>query len=382
MSENIKKKSFLKKAIFFGLLVLAVVVVGLIYRVQKYKNAEETSLQNSVRRIAVSHPYRSDKPALLSFPGRLEGFSSAQIYSRVNGYLKSWYKDIGVQVKKGDVLATIDSPEIDQQLEQAKSDLIAAEENEKLAMVTYQRALELVKKDAISVQEVEQRKAELSSRKALKEIAESNLARARKFSAYKNIEAPFDGVVAERIADIGILVNNSAGKPLYTVTNIDKLRLFIQIPQVNVNAVRPGQSVSVTVPEYPGKAFKATVVRSSGVIKEISGASLVEIEIENKNHFLKAGGYAQVTVDLPHNVDALRVPSSSLIIKKDGVYVSLVDSASRIIFKRVNITHDFGSEVEIVGDLSESSNIVLTPPDNLIDGESVVVLQNKDDKGA
>ena len=223
-------------------LAVAVVAAGLAHRHFKFKEATEVAQELSTRRVAVVHPYQSDRANALMLPGRLEGFTTASIYSRVNGYLKQWNTDIGTRVKAGDVLAVIDSPETDQQFEQAQADLKAAFEAEKLAQVNYARAQELLTREGVSQQEVDQRRVELSAKKAYREIAESNLLRARKFLEYKKIGAPFDGLVAERNTDIGVLVNSSGGKPLFVVIDPSRLRLYVRVPQFNVNDIHVGDT--------------------------------------------------------------------------------------------------------------------------------------------
>jgi RND family efflux transporter MFP subunit len=355
-------------------LAVAVVAAGLIHRHFKFKEATEVSQELATRRVAVVHPFKSDRPDQLLLPGRLEGYITASIYSRVNGYLKQWNHDIGARVKAGDVLAIIDSPETDQQFEQAQADLKAATEAEKLAQVNLARAQELLSREGVSQQEVDQRRVELSAKKAYREIAESNLVRARKFLEYKKILAPFDGLVAERNTDIGVLVNNSGGKPLFVVLDASKLRLYVRIPQFNVNDIRAGDKVGITVPEYPGKEFNAQVVRTSGVVSENTGTSLVEVEVPNTQHGLKAGSFAQVNIKLPGNAASLRLSAATLMFRKNGVFVAKVTADSKVVFVPVQIIKDHGPEVEVAGDLQSSDAIVNNPSDTLLEHEAVVVL--------
>jgi RND family efflux transporter MFP subunit len=309
--------------------------------------------------------------AKISFPGQLEGYISASVYARVNGYLKSWNKDIGAVVKAGDILAEIDSPEVDQQLAQAKSDLVAAAGAQKLAEISFNRWDHLLSVEAVSKQEVDQKSAEMESKEALKQIAQSSLERAKTFAGYKNLTAPFSGIVTERNIDVGDLVTNGGGKRLFVVTNIDKLRLYIQLPQIYLNDIRPGLEASISVPEYPGKEFKAEVVRSSGAVSNQTGASLVEIEIDNRNRKLTAGEYASVSMALPFDKSLLRIPASALIVHKDGTFVAEVDQNSRVKLLSIQVSRDLGQEMEVVGEITPQSNIIETPADTLIEGEKV-----------
>jgi multidrug efflux pump subunit AcrA (membrane-fusion protein) len=186
--------------------------------------------------------------------------------------------------------------------------------------------------------------------------------------------APFDGLVAERNTDIGVLVNSSGGKPLFVVLDATKLRLYVRIPQFNVNDIHAGDSVGITVPEYPGKEFTAQVVRTSGVVTENTGTSLVEIEVPNSKHGLKAGGFAQVNIKLPGNAASLRLTAATLMFRKNGVFVAKVNADSKVVFQPVQILKDHGSEVEVAGDLLTSDAIVNNPSDTLLENEPVVVL--------
>lgn len=360
----------------YMLIALAVVVVaaGLAHRHFKFKEATEVAQELSTRRVSVVHPFKSEHPNTMLLPGRLEGHITAAIYSRVNGYLKQWNTDIGTPVKAGDVLAIIDSPETDQQFEQAQADLKATTEAEKLAQVNLARAQELLTREGVSQQEVDQRRVELSAKKAYREIAESNLVRARKFLDYKKILAPFNGLVAERNTDIGVLVSSSGGKPLFVVLDATKLRLYVRIPQYNVNDIHVGDKVSISVPEYPGQEFSAQVVRTSGVVTENSGTSLVEIEVPNSKHVLKAGSYAQVKVNLPGNAASMRLSAATLMFRKEGVFVAKVNADSKVVFQPVQILKDHGPEVEVAGDIHIDDAIVNNPSDTLLEHESVRVL--------
>jgi RND family efflux transporter MFP subunit len=352
---------------------MVVVAAGLGYRYYLFQQAKQLAVDTAMRSVSVVHPAHGVAAAKISFPGQLEGFTSASVYARVNGYLKSWSKDIGAVVKAGDVLAQIDSPEVDQQYEQAKSDVLASSSAERLAEVSFQRWQNLLGVEAVSQQEVDQRSAELESKRALKRISESSLERAKTFNGYKNLTAPFSGIVTERNIDVGDLVSNGGGKRLFVVTNIDKLRLYIQLPQIYLNDIRPGLEVTVSVPEYPGKEFKAQVVRSSGAVSNQTGASLVEIAIDNADHKLTAGEYASVSMSLPFDASLLRIPASALIVHKEGTFVAEVDKDSRVKLVPVKVSKDLGQEIEIVGDVAEDSNIIGTPADTLIEGEKVKI---------
>jgi len=353
--------------------ILLVIILNFGFRIYGFIAAKFRSEASAQRMVLVISPVIGGAENSISFPGRLEAYLNAPIYSRVNGYMKKWDKDIGSQVKKGEILGRIEAPEVDQQLQQAKSDLISAKSNEALAKISLTRWKNLFAEDAVSRQELDQKTTEYETRKALRQIAEANLQKAEMFSDYKNIPAPFSGQVTERNIDVGALVSVGSGKPLFNVANIDKLRLFVNIPQVFMNDIRPGIPAKIRVPEFPEKVFEAKVVRSAGAVNENSGTVLIEIELDNEEHILTAGEFAQVNIDLPSDRTIPRVPSSALIIRKDGAFLAEVGKDQKAVFTKVVIGRDFGQEVEVIGPITNQSKIINNPPDSLIAGEVVVL---------
>ncbi len=356
--------------------IVLVVLLNFGFRIYGYVAAKFRSEASAQRVVSVISPVIGGAENSISFPGRLEAYLDAPIYSRVNGYMKKWDKDIGSQVKKGEILGRIEAPEVDQQLQQAKSDLISAKSNEALAKISLTRWKNLFAEDAVSRQELDQKTTEYETRRSLRQIAEANLEKAEIFSEYKNIPAPFAGIVTERNIDVGALVSIGSGKPLFNVANIDKLRLFVNIPQVFMNDIRPGIPAKIRVPEFPEKIFEAKVVRSSGAVNENSGTVLIEIEMDNQEHVLTAGEFSQVNIDLPSDKAIPRVPSSALIIRKDGAFLAEVNNEKKAIFTKIVIGRDFGQEVEVIGPITSESKIINNPPDSLIAGELVVLAKD------
>ena len=353
--------------------ILIIVLLNFGFRIYGFIAAKFRSEASAQRVVSIISPIVGGAENSISFPGRLEAYLNAPIYSRVNGYMKKWDKDIGAQVKRGEILGKIEAPEVDQQLQQAKSDLIAAKSNEALAKISLTRWKNLFAEDAVSRQELDQKTTEYETRKSLRQIAEANLEKAEIFSEYKNIPAPFSGVVTERNIDVGALVTAGSGKPLFNVANIDKLRLFVNIPQVFMNDIQPGITAKIRVPEFPEKIFEAKVIRSAGAVNENSGTVLIEIEMDNQEHVLTAGEFAQVSIDLPSDRTIPRVPSSALIIRKDGAFLAEVGKDLRTMFTKVVIGRDFGQEVEVIGPINNESRVINNPPDSLIAGELVVL---------
>jgi len=368
VSQNAKSRFFALDRRYqrAGFILIAIIFIDLCVRLYGFIDAKYRSEAASHTIVAVVSPTIGGVDSNLSFPGRLEAYLNAPIYSRVNGYLKKWDQDIGADVKKGDVLGEIEAPEIDQQLQQAKSDLISAKSAEELAKISYQRWKNLLAMDAVSKQEFDQKATEYEARKSLRQIAEANLEKAKTFTSYKNIPAPFSGLVTERNTDVGALVTAGAGKPLFNIANIDRLRVYLNIPQIFKNDISPGMTATIQVPEYPSRVFEAKVVRSSGAVNEGSGTILVEIELDNSTHILTAGEYAQIHVNLPSDRSIPRVPASALMIRKTGVYLAVVDQAQKAEFVKIDIGRDFGQEVEVIGPINESTRVINNPPDSLV----------------
>lgn len=356
--------------------LIAVIAFDFLFRIYGYIEAKYRSEESSRIIVTVITPSIGGAQSALSFPGRLEAYLNAPIYSRVNGYLKKWDSDIGTEVKKGQVLGEIEAPEVDQQLQQAKSDLVSAKSSEELAKITYQRWKNLLVSDAVSKQEFDQKFTDYEAKKSLRQIAEANLEKAKTFYAYKNIPAPFSGLVTERNTDVGALVTAGSGKPLFNISNIDKLRVYLNVPQIFKNDISPGVIAKIKVPEFPERIFEAKVIRSSGAVNESSGTLLVEIELENSDHTLTAGEYAQVNVDLPSDSATPRVPSSAVIIRKAGTYLAILDKDNKVEFLKVEIGRDFGQEVEIIGPIENSTKVINNPPDSLLAHESVDIVTN------
>jgi RND family efflux transporter MFP subunit len=369
-----------KRIQMFCFFILLVIVLGISVRIYNYYQAKARSEYFSIQLVSTINPLIGGEDSVLSFPGRLDPYLNAPIYARVNGYMRKWYKDIGSPVKSGELLGQIESPDVDQQLQQAKSDLIAAKGKEDFALISYQRWKNLVSADAVSKQEVDQKRTEYETNKSLRQIAEANLVKAKTFFDYKNIPAPFDGLITERNTDVGDLVIASGGKALFTVVNIDKLRLYVNIPQVFKNDIHEGLAAKITVPEYPGKIFEAKVVRSAGAVNPISGAVLIEIEVENKDHELSSGEYAQVAINLPSDKAIPRIPASALMIRGDGDYLAVVSPDQTIALVKVTIGRDFGQQVEVIGDVSPDMRVVDNPPEDLKVGQKVKIVNDPKEK--
>ncbi len=363
------------KAVGVAALCLAagIVAFGTLSRVYADQNLRRWTSAEAVPvvRLADIHGGADDQPLVL--PGAVQAFYDAPIHARVSGYLKRWYADIGAHVKAGEVLAEIDTPDLDQQLNQAKADLATAVANRQLSQITAQRWAGLLAKDAVSRQDADNRNGDLAAKTALEASARANVQRLEALEGFKRIIAPFDGVVTTRSTDVGALitVGGVTDIPLFSVAAENRLRIYVQVPQNYSADIRSGMTASFTVPEHPGQVFTAQVSTSADAITPQSGTLNVQLQIDNTDHKLKPGDYAQVRFTLPPDNGAIRVPASALMFRDSGMSVAVLGPGGRVAIKSVSIGRDFGPTVEIAYGLTAADRVVDNPPDSLRPGDIV-----------
>jgi RND family efflux transporter MFP subunit len=357
--------------------VAAVVIIGwgVVSRVKAVADMKTLATQRSVPVVRTITPMVSTEAEGLELPGQLQAYNDALIYARVPGYLKSWDEDIGAKVKAGQVLAVIDAPELDQELAQAKANLATVEANVKLAKVTAQRFMDLAADDAVSKQDADEKSGDFAAKTAAVKAAEANVQRLQALEGFKRILAPFDGVVTERNANIGALVNAGAGassaSALFKVSDVHLLRVYVQVPQSFSAQVRNGMKANLTLPQYPGRAFPATIESDAGAVSGQSGTLLVELEVKNPNGALKPGDFAQVRFDLPPASGVVRVPASALIFRSQGLQIATVTPDGRAHLHAASVAVDLGAQVELNGGVGPTDRVIDTPPDSLEDGDVV-----------
>jgi len=370
----------LKRAGIAALCIAAVILVlGAYVRFSEASNLKSWTREAQMPTVALVSPAGSGKAQALVLPGTLQAYYDAKIYAQVPGYVHAWYKDIGAQVKKGDVLALIDTPEVDQQVAQARADLSSAGSAQKLSALTAARYDSLFAQGAVSRQDKDVNDADLAAKTDAVKSSQANLDRLVATKAFARIVAPFDGVVTGRTADIGALVSTSAtGNPLFTVSDVHDLRLYVDVPQSYSAQIVPGMAVTLTVPEYPGKTFPAKLVSSSGAINAQSSTMLVQFEAGNQGGLLKPGGYAQVSLGLPSAAAMLRLPASALMFRAAGLQVATLGPQDRIVMKSITIGTDLGTTVIVASGLSPEDRVVNNPPDSLAQGDKVRVAAHAD----
>jgi RND family efflux transporter MFP subunit len=323
--------------------------------------------------VALKTPDVRDRTRTLDLPGRLEAHSQAQLYARVSGYLKEWKADIGTPVKAGQLLAEIEAPDLDQQIMQADADLATANASAGLANLTLQRGQSLIRSGAVSTQDLDQRSADFATKQGMVKSAQANLERLRVLEKYKRIVAPFDGLVTARTTDIGALINagGGSGPPLFVVSEISKLRVYVNVPQIYVPSIKIGTRAAISVPEYPGRTFPATVEASAQAVDVASGTTRMQLIVDNADGELMTGAFANVRLDLPQPRITLSVPASALIFDQSGLRVATVGSDARVVLKPVTIARDLGKEVDIASGLTAEDRVIESPPDGIASGDQV-----------
>ncbi len=349
-----------------------IVVMGLTTRKVADAKLREWTENEAIPIVAVAAPDTRSKATTLELPGRLEAYTQAQIYARVSGYLNEWKTDIGTPVKTGQLLAIIDAPDLDQQIMQARANLASAQANSMLADTTLKRGQNLIKSNGISQQELDQRAADAANRQALVRAAQANLDRLRVLEQYTRIVAPFDGLVTARNTDIGALINAGAGgPPMFVVSQISKLRVYVSVPQNYVPNIPIGTKARISVPEYPGRSFAATVEASARAVDIASGTTRMQLVVDNADGDLMTGAFATIIFQLPHPETAIGVPASALIFNQNGLSIATVGSDNRIVLRTVTISRDLGKEIEIASGLQAGDRVVVNPPDGIATGDVV-----------
>jgi RND family efflux transporter MFP subunit len=364
----------LKRAAIAGGCVLAVIVViGTYARFSQASSVANWTRQDDIPTVALISPAASGKNQALMFPGTLQSYYDANIYSRVPGYVHAWYQDIGAHVKKDQLLALIDTPDLDQQIANARANLNATVAAQKLALVTAARWESLLKQSAVAKQDADTKEEALESANATVKASQASLDQLLAQKNFARIVAPFDGIVTKRTIDVGALVNNTAPTtpdPLFTVSDIHLLRLYVNVPQDYSAEIVPGMNVTLSVPEYPGKTFPAKLVSNANAINSQSSL-LVEFEADNQQGLLKSGDYAQVAIGLPGTGANLRLPASALMFRAAGLEVATVGRDSRIVMKPITIATDLGTQVVVGSGLTADDRVVNNPPDSLSNGDRV-----------
>jgi RND family efflux transporter MFP subunit len=364
-------------ALVIALLIVGFVVVrGINSRIKAAAIVRQETMDLSIPTVAAIHPKRGALQDEIILPGNIQAFVNSPIYARTNGYLKKWYSDIGTRVKTGDLLAEIESPEVDQQLSQAKADLGTAQANMKLAELTMNRYQALLKLDAIARQDVDNAAGAYEADKAMVASQAANVKRLEQLVAFEKVYAPFDGVITVRNTDVGALINSGNGgaaQELFHIATTNKLRIFISVPQMYSHAAVPGVFADVTLTEMPGRHFPGKVARNAEAIDTATRTMLTEVDVDNPSGTLKPGAYAEVHLKLPAATPALIVPVTALIFRAEGLQLAVVRDGGKVELVQVTQGRDYGTEVEVTSGIREQDAVLVNPPDSITSGATVRV---------
>jgi RND family efflux transporter MFP subunit len=336
----------------------------------------------AVQHVSVVHPARGNAVTELSLPGTTEAFVESPIFARTNGYLKLWTKDIGARVKTGELLAVIETPELDQQLMQARAVLAQTEANLRLAKITAGRYLDLIASHSVSQQEVDQANQNTAMLTASSQAAAADVQRLEQLQQFEKVSAPFDGIITVRNIDIGDLINagsSGTGKEMFRMSRIDTLRIFVNVPEDYSGSIRPGVAAKLSIAGFPGKEFPARVTRYAHAVDAYSRTMRTELDVPNSTGALLPGAYASATFSLRSPIAPLILPSNTEIFQAGGMQVGVVDKNSRVQLRNITVGRDFGTSVEVLSGPQPSDAVITNPSDSLTAGEEVA-LTNPDTK--
>lgn len=362
-----------------GVLLAYGIYEGVTSRAKADTELRHSTTQLSVPTVAVATPTLQGGAQDVVIPGNMQAFIDTPIWARSSGYLKAWYVDIGAHVKAGQLLAIIESPETDQQLQQSREDLNTAQANQKLAQITADRYSDLYKTDSVSKQEVDNAVQDAAAKKATVSSAQANVRRVEQLVGYEKIYAPFEGVITQRNTDVGALIDagaNTPGKELFHLSSTSTLRVYVAVPEVYQLAAQPGVTANLTLAAFPEKTFHGVVVRNAKAIDQASRTLLVEVDVKNPTGELLPGSYVSVHLNLPSKVQAMTVPVSALLFRAEGLQVAVVHN-DRTQLEHVVMGRDFGETVELLSGIRKDDQVIVNPPDSIVSGQQVQISSSK-----
>jgi RND family efflux transporter MFP subunit len=360
----------------------ATATIGISNRAKSVQEVAQWTNEQAIPTVAIVTPRLAPGQDELVLPGNIEAYYTGLINARASGYVKQWDKDIGAHVKQGEVLALIDTPDLDQQLAQARADLQTAQANEKLSNVTADRWQILAQRNIVSQQAKDEKVGDLQAKTATVQAAQANVARLESLQAFNQLVAPFDGVVTSRGLDVGQLVTagGTSGRPLYTVSDIHRVRIYVNVPQAFLAGLKPGLAASLVLPQYASETFAASLTTTSHAVTPESRSALVELQADNPDGTLWPGSYAEVHFHLDAKNEVLHIPATALFFGPRGIEVALLTSDGKVKLSKVQLGRNLGSEVEVLSGLSRDATIIDSPPESLITGQAVRVAKKDGDK--
>jgi RND family efflux transporter MFP subunit len=374
-SEDVKvpsRRSLVTAAATAALLAAIVISYGFMNRAQSKQEVVQWTSTQAIPTVALAQPIPSPTYQTLTLPGNIQPFNRAEIFARVNGYVKSWDHDIGSPVNAGQVLATIDAPDLDQQLGQAKATLASVRANHQLASLTASRNNILLQKQIVAQQLVDQTSADEKAKEAVVDANEANVRQLEAMQSFKTLAAPFDGVVTARNVELGMLINSGgSGQPLFEVSDLHRVRIYVQVPQSFTAGLAPGMKATFEMPQYPGVLFDAALSHISKSINASSHSMQVELQADNAAGKFFGGSYCNVHFEIPVDANLVKIPSTALVTGNQGTQVATLDSHDKVVLKSVQLGRDLGNSVEVIAGLSPSDRIIDNPPETLAAGDTV-----------
>lgn len=371
-----------------GILLTAAVasaVLGISNRAKGVQEITHWTDEQAIPTVNVIKPENVASQDDLVLPGTVNAFYTGSIYGRASGYVKEWYQDIGAHVKKGQVLALIDTPDLDQQLAQARADLLTAQANQKLASVTADRWSALATRDIVSQQSKDEKVSDLQAKASAVQAAQANVSRLEALQAFNQLQAPFDGVVTARSVDVGDLVNagGTSGRALFQVCDTHMMRIYVSVPQAFLGELQRGMTASLSLPQYPDETFDATLVTTSNSVTTDTRSALVQLQADNKNGKLWPGAFAEVHFHLAAAKNVMRIPATALFFGPHGIEVAVLSPDGKVTLSKVELGRNLGNEVEILSGLAPNASVVDNPPESFTTGQVVRVAgqEGKEQKG-
>jgi RND family efflux transporter MFP subunit len=358
--------------------VAAILVSGIWSRVKAGATLRAETAQAAIPAVSVVSPKQTAPADEIILPGNVQPFITSPIYARTNGYLKKWYFDIGAHVKKGQLLAVIETPEVDQQLEQARSNLLTAQANLELASITKTRYQGLLKSNAVAQQDVDNAVGTYNANKAIVEADKATVEQYSALVSFEKIYAPFEGVITARNTDIGDLINSGSSSnvktDLFHISQPGKLRVYVNVPEEYTRGIKIGMTADLSLAEFPDRKFQGKLVRTADDINLITRTLLVEIDVENPTGTLLTGSYAEVHLAVPTQTSTFLLPVNTLLFRTEGLRVGIVKDGN-VVLTAVTPGHDFGNQIEIVSGLKSEDQVIVNPPDSIVSGEEVQIVQ-------
>jgi RND family efflux transporter MFP subunit len=366
------RRSLLTAGTAAVLLAAVVVGYGFTNRAQSKQEVVDWTNAQSIPTVALAQITPGTPSQTLTLPGNIQPYNKAAIFARVNGYLKSWEHDIGSPVKAGQVLASVDAPDLDQQLGQAKATLASVRANHQIATLTADRNNILLQKQIVAQQLADQTTADAKAKEAVVDANEANVRQLEAMQSFKTLTAPFDGIVTARNVEIGMLINSGgSGQPLFEVSDLHRVRIFVQVPQSFSAGLKPGMKATFEMPQYPGTQFDATLSHVSKSINSSSHSMQVELQADNAEGKFFGGSYCNVHFQVPSDPNLVRIPSTALVTSNQGTQIATLDGNNKVVFKNVQLGRDLGDSVEVLAGLSPSDRIINNPPETLTTGAAV-----------